>query len=91
MANNIEEIEQIRLSFPEYDDSIAKGTSVEQMIDRFPASIEKVTEWFKHYRVDSIELWISGVVKSGKILDLLVSAEGQGGMKIVLKQKEKEA
>ncbi len=52
------------------------------------ARIEELVGWFKKFRVDSIELWIEGSVKEGKLISLFVSAEGKGGLKITLKPAE---
>ena len=50
--------------------------------------MDEVTDWFKSYQVESIEMWISGVVESGGVTKLLVSAKGEGGMKVILKPKQ---
>jgi len=47
--------------------------------------LDELLGWFKSYKVDSIELSIEGSITSGKITNLIVSAGGKGGMKIVLK------
>lgn len=44
-------------------------------------TIDKIIDWFKQYQVDSMELWISGVLETGGITRLVVSAKGEGGMK----------
>ena len=38
----------------------------------FSASMDEVTEWFKSYQVESIELWISGVIETSGITKLLI-------------------
>ena len=53
----------------------------------FSTGIDQITKWFSKYEVDSIELWIQGAVETGGILKLLVSAKGEGGMKITLTPK----
>ena len=50
--------------------------------------MDEITDWFKSYQVESIEMWISGVVESGGVTKLLVSAKGEGGMKGILKPKQ---
>jgi hypothetical protein len=78
--------ETIELALPKFDsEEGAKG--IDDVWERFPASIEKITDWFKQYQVDSIELWISGVMETGTVTRLVVSAKGEGGMKVVLKPK----
>ena len=45
--------------------------------------------WFKGYKVDSIEIWLKTVLKSEGVTKLILSAEGEGGMKITLKPEHK--
>ena len=52
-----------------------------------PVVIDELLKWFQSYKVDSIELSIEGSFKTGGITNLIVSAEGKGGMKVVLKPK----
>ena len=78
--------ETIELALPKFDsEEGAKG--IDDVWERFPVTIDKITDWFKQYQVDSIELWISGVLETGTITRLIVSAKGEGGMKVVLKPK----
>lgn len=78
--------ETIELALPKFDSEITtKG--IDDVWERFPVSLQKITDWFRHYQVDTIELWISGVMETGGITRLVVSAKGEGGMKIVLKPK----
>lgn len=44
--------------------------------------LQKNTNWFEGYQVESIELGVSGVLEKGTITRLFVSAKGNGGMKI---------
>ena len=46
-----------------------------------------ITDWFKQYHVESIELWISGMIEARGITKLVVSVKGEGGLKVVLKPK----
>ena len=58
--------------------------------------IEKtLTEFIKGFqlkdlKVAQIELWVEGMVESGKLTKLVVSAQGSGGMKIILVPTKKE-
>ena len=36
-------------------------------------------------KVDQVELWVEGMVESGGVTKLVVSAKGSGGMRIILK------
>ena len=40
------------------------------------------------YDVEQIEVWIEGKIQSGSVTKLFVSAEGAGGIKLVLKPKK---
>jgi hypothetical protein len=86
LTNNNNESKPIELALPKFDsEETAKG--IDDVWERFPVSIQKITDWFKQYQVDSIELWITGVLETGTITRLIVSAKGEGGMKVVLKPK----
>lgn len=47
-------------------------------------NIEDILNWFKKLEVKEIELWIETSVKTGKIINLFVSSEGKGGVKVTL-------
>jgi hypothetical protein len=77
----------IELALPKFEsEEDAKGI-VDEVGERFAVTLDKITDWFRQYQVDSIELWISGVIETGTIMKLIVSAKGEGGMKVVLKPK----
>jgi hypothetical protein len=83
--------EMIELPFPkietkENDEYISKGTG-EGMVKHLSTSMDAIAGWFKQYQVESIELWISGLIESGGVTKLVVSAKGEGGMKVLLKPK----
>jgi hypothetical protein len=81
---------RIELAFPKYDEEdqeyISKGRG-EDLIKYLSTSMDEVSNWFHRYQVDSIELSISGAIETGGILRLVVSAKGEGGLKVVLKPK----
>jgi hypothetical protein len=52
--------------------------------------MDSIADWFKQYQVESIELWISGLIETGGITKLVVSAKGEGGMRVMLKPKSKQ-
>ena len=81
--------ETIELALPKFD-SEEEAKSSDEVGERFAVTIEKITDWFKQYQVDSIELWISGVMETGTVTRLIVNAKGEGGMKVVLKPRAKE-
>jgi hypothetical protein len=83
--------EMIELAFPkietkENDEYVSKGTG-EGMVKHLSTSMDAIAGWFKQYQVESIELWISGFIESGGVTKLVVSARGEGGMKVLLKPK----
>jgi hypothetical protein len=86
---------KIEVAFPKIevdennDEYVSKGRGTRELISLFSTSMDEVTEWFKSYQVESIEMWISGVIETGGITKLVVSAKGDGGMKVVLKPKQK--
>lgn len=87
---------KIELAFPKYeqedenDQYISKGGTGEGLVKHLSTSMDTIADWFKQYQVESIELWISGLIESGGITKLVVSAKGEGGMKVMLKPKPKQ-
>lgn len=79
--------ERIELELPKYDEESIRKDFGSDVIGKFSTTIEQITDWFSKYEVDSIELWISGVIESSGITKLVVSAKGEGGLKVVLKPK----
>jgi len=49
--------------------------------------VEDILNWFKKLEVKEIELWLETAVKSGNVMNLFVSAEGKGGVKVTLVPK----
>jgi hypothetical protein len=76
----------IELALPKYD-SEATAAKGDDVWERLPTTLQKITDWFRQYQVDSIELWISGVMETGTVTRLIVNAKGEGGMKVVLRPK----
>jgi hypothetical protein len=83
---------KIELAFPKYEQEedngyISKGGTGEGLVKHLSTSMDAITDWFKHYQVESIELWISGMMETGGMTKLVVSAKGEGGLKVTLKPK----
>ena len=85
---------KIELAFPKFEQEggdngefISKGGTGEGLVKHLPASIDDITDWFKQYQVESIELWISGLVETGGVTRLVVSAKGEGGLRVILKPR----
>jgi hypothetical protein len=81
---------KIELAFPKYEEEdseyVSKGRG-EEIVKHFSTSMDAIADWFKQYQVESVELWISGLIETGGITKLVVSAKGEGGMKVILKPK----
>ena len=63
-----------------------KTTDVEDI----SVTIEDITNYFKKYKVDSIELYIEGGFKTGGIINFILSAEAKGSCKVTLKPSEQK-
>ncbi len=82
----------VELAFPKYeqeedDQYISKGGSGEGIVKHLSTSLDAIADWFKAYQVESLELWISGMMETAGVTKLVVSAKGEGGLKVVLKPK----
>jgi hypothetical protein len=81
---------KIELAFPKYEEEdeeyVSKGRG-QDWIKYLSTSMDEVANWFNQYRVDTIELSISGAVETSGILKLIVSAKGDGGLKVTLRPK----
>jgi hypothetical protein len=82
----------IELAFPKFEEEndgefISKGGTGEGLVKHLSTSIDQITEWFKQYQVESIELSISGLIETSGITKLVVSAKGEGGMRVILKPR----
>lgn len=84
-------MKKIELAFPKYeqedDQYISKGGTGEGLVKHLSTSMDAITDWFKQYQVESIELWISGMMETGGVTKLVISAKGEGGLKVILKPK----
>lgn len=85
---------KIELVFPKYEQEedgeyISKGRG-EDLVKHLSTSMDSIADWFKQYQVESIELWISGMMETGGITKLVVSAKGEGGMRVMLKPKPQQ-
>jgi len=86
---------KVELAFPKFeteedDQYISKGGTGEGIVKHLSTSMDAISDWFKQYQVESIELWISGLIETNGITKLVVSAKGEGGMKVLLKPKSNQ-
>jgi hypothetical protein len=87
-----QEKNKIELAFPKYEEEndgefISKGGTGEGLVKHLSTSMDAIADWFTQYQVESIELSISGLIETSGITKLVVSAKGEGGMKVILKPK----
>jgi hypothetical protein len=85
---------KIELAFPKYEQEedgeyISKGRG-EGLVKHLSTSMDAISDWFKQYQVESIELWISGMMETGGAIKLVVSAKGEGGLRVMLKPKPQQ-
>lgn len=79
------EEEEVRLIFKKPVAKMIQPAGLGEIKEATVAKLTDVLRWFKGYKVDSIELWIEASGKTENIVNLFVSAEGKGGMKVTLK------
>ncbi len=86
--------EEIVLLFPKYEQGkSAEGKAVYSLAkkgEQQEYSEEKLMKFVqkfegKGYRIEQIELWVEGKAESGGVTKFLVSVEGGGGIKIILR------
>ena len=54
----------------------------------FTTNIAKVGEWCRQYKIDSMEIWIIGIIDTEETTRLLVGTkEEDKGLKVILKPK----
>ena len=69
MPKKLNSTESVELVLPKYDEeAVAKGW--DDVLEKFPISIQKIKDWFKEYDVDTIEIYISGVIEMGGIMQI---------------------
>ena len=83
-----EKKDEVRLIFKKPENKIIEPAGLGPIESATIANLNEILEWFKGYKIDSIELSIEASGKTGNIVNLFVSAEGKGGMKITLKPKQ---
>jgi hypothetical protein len=64
------------------------------LTDALPVSLQNIhelTAGLTDYQLETIELHVTGVIKSGPLTQLFIGAEGEAGMKLVLKRNQPES
>lgn len=88
--------EDLRLMIPEFKGGEKASKTTEYYYKSFESgkgeyseiNIKDYLDKFKGYDVEQIEVWVEGKMQSGRITRLFVSAEGGGGIKLILKPKK---
>jgi hypothetical protein len=57
-------------------------------VEALVVNLGVLLEYFKGFKVEQIELWISGAAETSGLLKLAIAAKGEGGVKVVLKPSE---
>ena len=65
-------------------------------IDHIELIVRNVDEFVKmfesaEFKVDQIELWIEGETQANGVTNLIISSEGAGGCKVVLRPKKENS
>lgn len=68
----------------------AGAATVDEMLPLSSDAIFNFCEQFTHLELDSLEINIKGMIKSGGMTQLVVGFQGEAGMTIKLKKKENE-
>jgi len=76
----------VQLVFKKPEPQMIQPAGIEE-VETTVVRLNELLGWFKAYKVDSIELSIEASGKTGRVINLFVSAEGKGGMKVTLKPK----
>lgn len=79
--------EEVRFVFPKPGTGGFQKVKNEKVAD-LSVTIEDIVNYFKKYRVDSIELYIEGGFKTGGIVNFFLSAEAKGSCKVTLKPSD---
>lgn len=65
----------------------AKSLGMEK-VKLLAVNLKDLMEYFKGFKIEQIELWISGAAETSGLLSLAIAAKGEGGVKVVLKPSE---
>jgi hypothetical protein len=47
--------------------------------------VDDLKGWFKGFKIDTIELYLEGIISDDNVTKMYVSFEGKGGCKVILK------
>ena len=82
---------KVKLVFPEPKKNTKLAGSLAGVIRGEKAvrifDIEEILNWFKKLEVKEIEFWMETIVKTGKMVQLIISDQEKGGIKVKLTPK----
>jgi hypothetical protein len=86
-----EQYRNIELVFPEpsleIESKFERKTPEGKCLEQCVVSMDDITSLFNDYKVESVELWINGAIKSDGIIKFGISSKGEGGLKLTLQPK----
>jgi len=74
---------------PAGTDASLLPTGGKEILGELKVKLEEFLSWLTGFKVDSIEVWVSGTIETNGVLKIFVSAKGEGGMKITFKPEGK--
>lgn len=82
--------EEVRLVIPKFTREKKKSEmGLEEMLKTgLVASIKEISNWFSDFEITEIDITLEAGVKTGNVVNLIVSTEGKGGITIKLQPKK---
>jgi hypothetical protein len=95
IAKTSKKIQLVFPRFKEFDVLLPEDLSQykdKRFFDLFATDVDELLNWFQGYRVESIELFVNGIIHSQDKTKLIIGGErDQKGVKFLLKPEEKIA
>lgn len=81
---------EVKLVIPKYTKAKKRSQiGIEDILKTgLVTSIKEINEWFGDFEITEIEISLEAGIKTGNILNLIVSTEGKGGITIKLQPKK---
>jgi hypothetical protein len=73
-----------------YYPSGGQAELLEKVTEVSMETIQNLVNFYNGYELDTIELHVKGVAKTGAFTELIVGVSGEAGMKLTLKKKKDE-
>jgi hypothetical protein len=94
IAKTTKKIQLVFPKFKEHDVHLPEDLSQykdKRFFDLFTTEVDELLTWFQGFRVDSIELFVNGIIHSQDKTVLIVGERDQKGVRFLLKPEEKIA